>query len=629
LLVWDRAYQMAAAEFYAAQFEQARAGFVAIGAENGSPWQAGAGYLAGRVLVRQAFLGRSGEEDPLKAFDPVKMAAAEQQLRAYLATGPGQPWRQAAEAELALVRIRLEPDVRAKELGTLVAGSAPVGATVGGLSGSKAGHDANYAQDLRDLLWVTDAKTPEGLRAQGQWYPGEQMPDAAHPGQMRDKTLDDAKVAADGAQLRAYLGSAGVRGDADAVDWAVTMQSLSPAAAQHAMEQWQKTRALPWMVAALVLAPSLAPSRGAGADGGASAAEAAADAALLRAAGGVGSGSPAWETVTYHRVRLLLATGRGAEARTVLAGFAAGLERLPAVELEPSTENAVRGLERLGAPTVQGFLAFVPQRMLAGLSEEDWSVNECQQVMQDPKRHYDCVARVDPEQMDAGVAAILNAQAPLGVWLEAAGAQSLPAQLRGAIAMEGWTRAALLGDTGAMSRFVPLLPERLRAQAAQTGGLGMWMTLARDPGLRPYVNGGTQRAYSYDFVESYRDNWCYVPTAAEGVVGDAAFLSAAERARGVAEARRLDPVRSVVVGQRIVREVQANPADARGPEALYLVLRMIRYGCAEAANAKPVQGEVDSQESKDLLGVKLEAGRLLRKYYRDSKWTKKAAPFVG
>jgi hypothetical protein len=42
-------------------------------------------------------------------------------------------------------------------------------------------------------------------------------------------------------------------------------------------------------------------------------------AALVKAAEAVPENSPAWTTVTYHRVRLLAALGRGQEARTVLA----------------------------------------------------------------------------------------------------------------------------------------------------------------------------------------------------------------------------------------------------------------------------------------------------------------------
>ena len=63
---------------------------------------------------------------------------------------------------------------------------------------------------------------------------------------------------------------------------------------------------------------------------------------------------------------------------------------------------------------------------------------------------------------------------------------------------------------------------------------------------------------------------------------------------------------------------------------------MIRYGCTEPAQPPPPPGKpapqfglVPTQEAKDLLQLKQDASRLLRRYYAASPWTKKAAPFAG
>ncbi len=118
--------------------------------------------------------------------------------------------------------------------------------------------------------------------------------------------------------------------------------------------------------------------------------------------------------------------------------------------------------------------------------------------------------------------------------------------------------------------FLLLAPEPLRTQAKQRTPLARWVTLARNPGLRPYMNEGTQRAYSYDFVESYRDNWCYQPDAFATPQVPATFLSIAERQQGTDEARRLAPIRSVFVGRQIIREVEANARDPQAAEGLFL-----------------------------------------------------------
>jgi len=96
----------------------------------------------------------------------------------------------------------------------------------------------------------------------------------------------------------------------------------------------------------------------------------------------------------------------------------------------------------------------------------------------------------------------------LAGWLVAAKYASLPAQVRQAIAMDGWTRAVLLDDKENEAAFQPLLPEDLQAQAHDGIGIAPILALVGNPGFSPYLNGGTQRNYSYDFVESYDYNWC-------------------------------------------------------------------------------------------------------------------------
>src|ERR1044071_4716593 len=57
LLRADRVYQIAAANFYAGNHDEALKGFETIAADNRSPWQRNAVYLIARVLVRKASLG--------------------------------------------------------------------------------------------------------------------------------------------------------------------------------------------------------------------------------------------------------------------------------------------------------------------------------------------------------------------------------------------------------------------------------------------------------------------------------------------------------------------------------------------------------------------------------------------
>lgn len=597
LLVSDRAYQTAAAHLYSMAFPEAEQEFLAISRDKASPWQPIAGYLAARTMIRQAFFAKSGIGYGEASYDTSLMQSAGQQLREYLDKSPSPAFRQAAEAQLALVRIRTEPDARAKELAVLVAGPA---------------HDSNYSHNLRDLLWLIDKETPSGLRAQPEL--GE-VPDKEHPGNYRPITEAEALAAADSQRAKAYEATAKLRSFAPAIDWVLTLQSLAPQAATHALAQWRSTHSTPWLVAALTLAPE----------------DAQPPADLLAAT--VADSSPAWQTVAYHHARLLLIAGQFAEAREALDNDLQHLHQQPL----PSSINAFRGLRMAAAPMLEDFLAYAPRTTLLVTSQEHFAVTQCQEAMKQPGRHYNCPQQVDPTQLDADAVAILNTQAPLSVWLRVAQSPALSSQIRGAVAMDGWARATLLQDSASAAAFLPLLPPDLRSQATGTA-LGPLMALARNPGLLPNLNAGTQRAYAYDFVESYRDNWNYgTATSAKTPV---AFLTPEERREGEAQAKVLASIHYVALGQKILKQVQSSPGDPRNAEALFLVLRMIRYGCTEPASAslKQVAGtqnvETDSgtsysEEAKELLLLKQDASRLLRQRYAASPWTRKAAPFAG
>lgn len=58
----DRAYQTAAAAFYALDYEEAKRRFAAIAQDAASPWQETAAYLVGRTMIRQASLTKDKEK---------------------------------------------------------------------------------------------------------------------------------------------------------------------------------------------------------------------------------------------------------------------------------------------------------------------------------------------------------------------------------------------------------------------------------------------------------------------------------------------------------------------------------------------------------------------------------------
>lgn len=107
LLVADRRYQIAAARFYAEQYDQSESDFDAIAAAADSPWHEIAPYLAARVCIRQATI--AGEE--------AKLQRAADRLRAIIVDPARKTLLASAEALLGFVLAKLEPRQRLVTLG--------------------------------------------------------------------------------------------------------------------------------------------------------------------------------------------------------------------------------------------------------------------------------------------------------------------------------------------------------------------------------------------------------------------------------------------------------------------------------------------------------------------------------
>ena len=184
----DRAYQIAAANFYSTNFDEARKGFDAIAADNASPWRRTAPYLVARTLVRKASLGAPEQKQQ-------SLAAAENQLAKILADKNLDHLHAPATRLANLVRLRLHPVERTRELGrTLLVEK----------------QNDNLKQDLWDYTTLLDSVLDV---------------DAAKP-----------------------LPSAGID---ELTDWITTLQQTGTASLDRSLERWQATHTDPWLIAAL------------------------------------------------------------------------------------------------------------------------------------------------------------------------------------------------------------------------------------------------------------------------------------------------------------------------------------------------------------------------------------------
>ena len=355
----DRAYQIAAANFYAGQFVAARTQFTAIAADSSSPWAQTAEYMVARTSLRQAGLGEEGGRQ-------TALADAELKLQQILGEQRLSSQHHAAGRLLNLVRLRFRPEEKLHELSNAILKKS-VGETL--------------KQDVWDYTLLLD----------------KFLGDSEGPPE-RDKV--PATITAD-----------------EVTDWIVTFESSGSAARNQAVHKFRQTSSLPWLVAALAKIEAKDEQA----------------ASLLDAAVRVDRRSPAFASIAYHRVRLLMDGGKDEAAREVLDQLLAGDRS----QMPKSAVNLFLGQRMLLAPSLEDFLRHAP-RPPAGFSYDE----DGRELPAEP----DETGRPKEELtlFDQDAATLLNENIPLTVLVSAAKATTLPGHLRRDLTQAAWLRAALL-----------------------------------------------------------------------------------------------------------------------------------------------------------------------------------------
>jgi hypothetical protein len=129
----DRDYQIGAALFYQMKFENARTQFEKIADDIDSPWQETARYLVARTLVREASINGTPETQ--------KQLYERAELYLLNQAGRSGQFQNASMKLLGLVKYRLHPEERVRELAQVLAG--------------RPGNE-NLRQDLIDYTWLLD-----------------------------------------------------------------------------------------------------------------------------------------------------------------------------------------------------------------------------------------------------------------------------------------------------------------------------------------------------------------------------------------------------------------------------------------------------------------------------------------
>ena len=374
-----------------------------------------------------------------------------------------------------------------------------------------------------------------------------------------------------------------------------------------AFAKWQQRRELPWLVVAMAKADA--------SDQFAS--------QLLDSAAKIPETSPAYDTIFFHRVRLLTALDRIDEARVLLDAT------LPALQHQKpnSNLNALLGERMAVARNFREFLLYAPRTALSTGSPGAFDLQgQCDASAHAENGPADCSELKQPLEFNQDAVSVLNRQTPISLLIDAATSTSLPANLRRDIALATWTRTVLLEDTGDAAKLAPLLPKSIRDTAGSSIGFPAELAILRNPGVRPYLEFGIPRIASFSYFDELRDNWWCKPWEGEAPSGQGPpkvlpappFIPAADLVRGQAQYQQLQqfPDSVIVIGQRVLDYAKSSPDDPLVPEALALTVRAGHYAC------QPYNTTGDPDKS-EYTPISKQAFELLHRRYPKSPWALK------
>ena len=582
----DRAYQIAAAHFYAGEMDIARQEFLKIAADASSPWRRKAALTAVRCEVREAVLADGPNDAHLRTADE-ELTKLEQDPEM-------RELRPAIHRLQGFVAFRVRPASRGRELGELL---------------ERGRRPTEFMQNLDDYTLLLDHFVGEG-REDGEDY--------VSPSERKELFGETTEI----------------RGRDEMTDWILTFQSPGRDAAEHALKRWEETLGAEWLTAALAKA-------------GPDSSEAA---GLLKAAAALPENSPAYLTVTLHRARLLAEHGEEDEARKVADAALAGLpgrEISARNSFRALRMSLARNLDEFLEFAPRQAALVTSDAEDRDLPEPlEW----CNYGTAAAKAKCVAErSKPGPVRFDSDAARIFTESLPTGMLADAVESERLPRDLRLSVTRAAWTRAVLLGDEAMVLRLsetleklspelLPLLRGYREAKAGEERQFAAIFLLLHRPEFHPYVSAGVGRQTAAGKMDAYRDNWwcslgetktsesseryepayygMYTPLtaplaqlSAERNIVIPSFVKKDEEQAAAAEWDQIGAAGDA--GMWLARVTldfaKRHEDDPRVPEALHLVVRATHLSC-------------DAVETGSYAKA---AFRLLHRKYPKSEWTKR------
>ncbi len=194
----DRAYQIAAAHFYAQKFDQAMQDFDAIARDETSPYHEIAPYLAARCMLRKSSLAPKT--------DPAALQSAQQRLKNIIADSKtSDSIRELSKKLLNVVTIRETPEAALKALSAKLLTAGP---------------NENFGQDVIDYTCMLDK------------YFGWSVDNEDNPPP----------------KLSQVPGAA----QSDLTEWITLVQASDPQAEETAVKRWSSEKSVLWLIPAIM-----------------------------------------------------------------------------------------------------------------------------------------------------------------------------------------------------------------------------------------------------------------------------------------------------------------------------------------------------------------------------------------
>jgi hypothetical protein len=371
------------------------------------------------------------------------------------------------------------------------------------------------------------------------------------------------------------------------------------------LARWHDGHALPWLVAAMMFLEPNDPDA----------------AAAVAASQAIDAGSPAYYTLAWNRLRLLIGQSKADEARVELD------RQLAAPALPEGVDNLMRYQRLMLARDLGEFVRFAVRR------------GEFLMYLYDPRTKLDAtplplpptkwdsytatvvswrteISQKDPLYFDIDAAYGMSTFMPLPMMAQVVVAPGLPAHIKRDIGLAVWTRAVLLDDVGtakamadAIAPFFPQYADdwrSYRAAAADTKKVEGALLLLKLPAARPYPDYGLGYMYKRDAIGRFGPRWWVAGETPFGSPDDngdfllctdcalpvplvaPSFIAARDMESAKADNDRLAtlPGAPAWLGAIVIPWAKAHLGDPRVPEALHNVVRATQYGDMDSDTSK-------------------------------------------